>query len=246
MYKKIDIPALLAVLALFILTGATVYLNYAQQKAVDRSKLPEKVELSKGFQKWITNLKNKGFEIEADEFRLKEENEIYNTTRMSVFSVDDNGIEEAFEAKLAEYKNIENQKFIEFSPSDRQFLDYRPEIRGERNEANRENEDKHLYNPNDVQFYGLRDDKVIEAKILSCKLEANCYFDRAYFIDNHVFVISEVSRPFERGQVLEPCTQNEPCIYTFKEHVIDLINNQDLIYESKPFEIVLSDKIEGF
>ena len=62
-----------------ILVTMGVTSNIMQQKAVDRSKLPTKIEQSKGFQRWITNLKNKDLKTEADEFRLQEEVELYNS-----------------------------------------------------------------------------------------------------------------------------------------------------------------------
>ena len=63
-----------SILALVVVGVAS---NYYEQISIDKSKLPSKVEDSTGFQRWITNLKNKGVEIEADNFRFVEENEIY-------------------------------------------------------------------------------------------------------------------------------------------------------------------------
>jgi len=41
------------------------------------------------------------------------------------------------------------------------------------------------------------------------------------------------------------CDTGGICTYTFKIHVIDLINNKRLIYESKPFDVVLDEAIEN-
>ena len=43
----------------FVFIGLGVYSNIHQQNANDRSKLPSKVEDSRQFQRWITNLRNK-------------------------------------------------------------------------------------------------------------------------------------------------------------------------------------------
>ena len=218
------------VAAIFSLVGIIVASNYAQQKSVDRSKLPEKVEMNKSFQKWITNLKNKGFVIEADEFRLLEEVEVYNTKWITVSSIDNQDVKLQFDETL---KAAEDVKGIVFSPNDREFIDYRYTDRGE-------------YLAHEARFYGLREDKVIDARILDCSVRANCYFDRAYFIDNDVFAISEISRNLDEDDVEVPgCDTGGVCTYTFKIHVIDLINNKRLIYESKPFDVVLDEAIEN-
>ena len=223
------------------LVGIAVYSNIAEQLAIDQSKIPEKVEKSKDFQKWITNLKNKDFEIEADEFRLKEENEVYNTQRMWVYSIDNDDEMEKFEKALLEHKDLDQ---VVYSPSERGFIDYRHELRVEITGTGEE--DGIQFAPNDARYYGVRDDKLIDSKILSCYEGANCYFDRAYFLSNDVFVISEISRNIEKRDIVPPCLPTETCIYTFKIHVIDLINNSNLVYESKPFELVLTNKLGDF
>jgi uncharacterized membrane protein (DUF106 family) len=70
MKNKTDI-ALVSIIFLATLFG--VYLNIEKQRSIDKSKLPERVEENKLFQRWITNLKNHDLNIEADEFKLKEE-----------------------------------------------------------------------------------------------------------------------------------------------------------------------------
>ncbi len=226
-FKKI--ATFILVPAIFLLVGSTVYLNLAEQRAVDRSKLPEKVEMSKGFQKWITNLKNEDFDIEADEFRLVEENEIYNTKWMKIYSMDEPGVPEELDRVLL---SARNQEHVVYSPSDRHFVDYRPESRDG-------------YLQNEVRFYGQKEDKVIDARILDCSIRANCYFDRAYFLDNDVFVISEISRNIDKkDEISPPCDNTMDCEYTFKIHLIDLINNKRWVYESNPFMLILDEKIK--
>ncbi len=218
---------LVAGIFLLIIFGVTI--NVHKQLSIDRSKIPQKVEENRGFQRWITNLKNKGLEqVNADEFRLIEENEIYNTRWMSVYSSDD-------EERLLEFEkameNLQKTDMVIYSPSERLYIDYRNVLRGD-------------YKANEVHFHGIRDDKIIDARILDCSKRANCYFDRAYFLSNDVFVISEFSRNIDKKDQTTPlCPLEEECAYTIKIHVIDLINNSRLVYESKPFNIVLSELI---
>lgn len=217
-----------AAVAIFVLIATGVLLNIKQQKSIDRSKLPEKVENSNGFQRWITNLKNNDFVIEADEFVLKEENEIYNTKWMTVSSIDEEGMKEKYDKTIDAMQNV---KKVVFSPSGREFIDYRNEYRDG-------------YGPNEAHFYGLKEDKIIDARILDCSLRANCFFDRAYFLDNDLFVISEFSRNIDKkDETAAACSIDENCEYTIKVHVIDLINNKRLVYESRPFTALLSEII---
>lgn len=226
-HMKDKLAIILSILIL-ITVGGVVYSNILEENSIDRSKIPEKVELSKGFQKWITNLKNKDFMITADEFRLLEENEIYNTKWMKVYSIDEAGKKEEFESNIARHLDI---KKIVYSPSKRAYIDYRYETRDG-------------YNPNEAHYYGLRDDKIIDARILDCSARANCYFDRAYFLDNDVFVISEFSRNIDKKDQTAPiCPTNQLCTYSIKIHVIDLVNNSRLIYVSKPFDIVWDEVV---
>lgn len=216
--------------ALFFVVTTGVYINVRKQMAVDHSKIPEKVELSRPFQRWITNLKNKGLDVSADEFRLLEENEIYNTKWIKIYSLDEEGRLEEYESVVREHKDI---KGVEFSPSDRLFIDYRNITKGD-------------YKPNEVHLYGLKEDKIIDARILDCSVSTNCYFDRAYFLDNDVFVISEFSRKVElgqEGQSLPTCKRDQKCIYTIKIHVVDLKNNKRFVYQSNNLELILSELI---
>ncbi len=223
---------ILLVIAIFALIGLGVFSNIMEQRAIDRSKLPSKVEEGRGFQRWITNLKNKDIDVSADDFRLLEENEIYNTKWLKVTSMDVPGEKEAFEKTLAESQNVPK---IVFSPSEREFIDYRNEVRGI-------SPNGEPFAANEVRFYGQKEDKIIDARILDCSVRANCYFDRAYFLSNDLFVISEFSRNIDKKDQTTPlCLMNETCTYTVKIHLIDLINNSRLVYESKPLQLNLAE-----
>ncbi|KKQ15903.1 MAG: hypothetical protein US30_C0026G0001, partial [Candidatus Moranbacteria bacterium GW2011_GWF2_36_839] len=39
------------------------------------------------------------------------------------------------------------------------------------------------------------------------------------------------------------CSPEETCEYSIKVHVIDLINNKRLVYESRPFETVMAELV---
>ena len=228
MTKKV-LPTILTII-IFILVGIIVFLNYKQQFSIDRSKLPSKVESSESFQKWITNLRNKGIKLEADEFKLLEENEIYNAKWLKIYSIDDPGVKEAFNNTLKGQQGI---KQTAFSPSEREFIDYRRELRNG-------------FEPNEIRYYGRIDDKVLDARLLNCDASANCYFDRAYFLSNKLFVVSEfvLNNLTDKDKII--CDLTEKCEYIVKIHVVDLINNSRLVYVSKPFELILSDAIPNF
>lgn len=205
-----------------------VFLNIKQQASIDRSKLPAKVEQDRLFQRWITNIKNHDFELEADEFRLKEENEIYNTTWMNVYSSDDPIQMDLYEKTIQEHEDVEK---VIFNPNGRVFVDFRNISRGE-------------VMANEVRLYGLKEDKILDARVLDCSTKGNCYFDRAYFLDNDVFVISEFSRNINKKDPdTAECGVAEMCTYTIKIHVVDMVHNKRLVYESKSFEAILSDLI---
>lgn len=216
--------------AVLLMVVATATLNQIEKQSIDQSKIPEKVEDSNGFQRWITNLKNKDFEIEADEFQLIEENEIYNTKWVKISSIDEPGKEAEYDERM---NSVEDLDKIVLSPSERQYLDYRPENRYE-------------YRSNEAYVYGLREDKIVDARIVDCSVDANCYFDRGYFLEdsNDVVVVSEFSRNIDKKEENPiPCTRDEICEYTIKLHVVDLLQNSRLVYESKPFDIILNEVI---
>jgi hypothetical protein len=226
MNKKL-IPLLLVSGILgFVVLGAAS--NIQQQNAVDASKLPEKIEVNRYFQRWITNLKNKKLEIAADDFNLKEKNEIYNTKWVRIYSLDEPDVKAAFEKNINDHQNIEK---IVFSPSGREYLDYR-------------NIEREGFMVNEVHFYGQKEDKLIDARVVDCSVRANCIFDRAYFLDNDTFVVSEISRNIDKkDQATALCDTTQLCTYTFKIHFVDLINNSRYVYESRPFEVVLKEFI---
>jgi len=219
----------LLVVVILLLTAATVASNYAEQLAIDNSKIPEDIEISKEFQRWITNMK-KRVDVEADKFRLKEKNEVFNSAFLTITSTNNEAANQAHLAKLAEYEAYQK---VRFSPNELQFLDFRPEARSD---------GIRQYEPNEVYFHGLDQDKIIDTKILTCDLEFNCFFDRGFFIDNHVFIISE----FSRNETLPACALNEVCTYTIKLHVFDLINGTQFVYESEPYDLNLSEMTAFF
>ena len=226
MRKKLDT---ILILIIFIATTFGVYLNIEKQRSIDKSKLPEKVEESRLFQRWITNLKNHDLDIDADDFKLKEENEIYNTTWMAVYSIDDPEQKALYEKTLEEHKNLDK---VVFSPNGRIFVDFR-------------NVPRDNIMANEVRVYGLKEDKIIDARVLDCSTKGNCYFDRAYFLDNDVFVISEFSRNIDKkDSTVADCPITQKCLYTIKLHVVDLVHNKRAIYVSEPFEAILSDLIK--
>ncbi|MFH1668105.1 MAG: hypothetical protein ABH884_03750 [Candidatus Komeilibacteria bacterium] len=225
MNKKLTI---LLTTAIFLLICGGVFLNIKQQLAVDESKLPEKLEANNLFQRWITNLKNNDVDVGADDFRLFEEAEIYNTMWVTIKSIDDPGVEEWFNNELLIHQDLDK---VVFSPSDKEFIDFRHVLRGE-------------YNINEVRFLGQKEDKILDSKVVDCSIRANCYFDRAYFLDNDVFVITEISRNIhKRDDTAELCPVDEICTYTIKLHLIDLIQNKRLVYESGTFEVILEKLI---
>jgi hypothetical protein len=220
--------------SIFLLIALNVVSNYMEEAQVDSARLPEKVETSKGFQRWLTNHK-KRMDVSADDFTLKDKNEVYNATFLEVSRLE---TQEEITEHLAFVETFRQFDDVTISPNDRQLLDYRHEKRDG-------------YEPTEVHYYGLREDKLIDTKILSCMQAANCYFDRAYFLDNNTFVISEISRnditkADVESETWEKCAIDEICTYTFKLHLIDLINNARYVYETTPFEKILADMIQFF
>ena len=219
---------LILAIAVFLSVGAGLYSNIMEQKALDKSKLPQKVVEERMFQRWLTNLKNKGVAMEAQDFKLKEENEIYNTTWMTVKSVDDPTEKALYDKTLEENTGIPK---VVFNPNGRVFVDFR-------------NTDRGSILSNQVRLYGLKEDKIIDARVFDCSLRANCYFDRGYFLDNDVFVVTEFSRNIDKKDQTAPiCLSTDTCTYTIKLHLVDLVHNKRDVYESKPFDVILSDLI---
>lgn len=220
-------------LGLLIMCG--VYLNYSQKLKVDRSKLPRYVEDHKNFQKWITNHKNKDINLEADNFRLLEESEVYNTKRLKLYPVTDIAMLEKYKQELERQQTIVDKRI---SPNKKQLVNYEYDYRlGISNTT---------YLPSDVWYLGIRGDRIIENKLLSCNVKANCIFDRAFFISDDIIVVSEIMRDIDTDTTYPPCALNEKCTYKVRLNVMDIAKNSNLIYESPVFDIVLSEKIEGF
>jgi len=213
---------------IFIAISFGLYINVKKQSEVDRTRLPDKVALNRLFQRWVANLRKKGLVIEGDEFKLKEDNEIYNTTWMTISSIDNPGKKAEFDATLASHSETPG---VVFAPSNTLFIDFR-------------NKPRDNVFANQVRLYGLKEDKIIDARILDCSVRANCYFDRAYFLDNDVFVITEFSRNIsKKDETVSICPATQSCTYTVKLHLVDLMHNKRYVYESKPFDIILSDWI---
>ena len=198
-----------------------------QQRAVTNAKLQPEIALSGGFQRWITNLKNKGLQVEGDEFRLLESTAVFNSQWLKVASLNTPGEEDIYNNTL---KSMQKVKKVVFSPDNTAFVDYRNEVR-----------EGAL--PTQVKYYGLKGDKVLDANVIDCSALANCYFDRAYFIDNDTFVVSEFSRNIDKKDTTAAvCKTSETCTYTIKVHVVNLLTNSRLEYQSKPMDLVL-DKV---
>jgi hypothetical protein len=231
---KLHIEWLLFV-GVILLTIAGVYSNVREQQSIDESKLPSKVEDERSFQRWITNLKNKNIDVEADDFELLEKNEIYNTKWIKVASIEEEGKKEEFDKTIAEHIDL---KHVVFSPSEREFIDYRNEVKTALSPNGSP------YQANEVRFYGQKEAKILDARILDCSVRANCYFDRAYFLSNDLFVITEFSRNIDKKDTTTPvCPINQICTYTIKLHLVDLINNARYIYESDTLELNLQEVI---
>lgn len=219
----------------FLLVIATIYSNYREQLAIDRSKIPESMEYAEEFQDWIINMK-KQVNVSADEFRLQEVNEVFNSAHFDVSPKDNKKAYQDHLDKLKEFKKLDD---VRFSPNGFQFLDFR--------HLTKVNE---KYDSYDVYFHGLRENKIIDTKILSCEPLKNCYFDRAFFIDNDTFVISKYSRPISdedlKDENYDTCEIDEVCTYTIKLHLFDLINSDQFVYESKPYKVNLAEIVEFF
>ena len=139
--KKID---KLLFVSVIVLTALGVSINIIQQQQQDNSKLPSKIEDDIYYQRWVTNLKNKDFEIEAEEFELIEEEQIYNTKWIQLYSVDDEQIMQIFNKTISEFQDTDK---VVYSPSERSFIDYRNINKGVQ-EPQAKN-----YKPNEVRFF---------------------------------------------------------------------------------------------
>jgi len=213
------------VLGIFICVGLTVFFNIKEQMSIDKSKIPAKLEENSKFQKWLTNAKNKGINIEADRFKFVEDSNIYNTIWTSTSSIDNDSARSDYENNM---RILDGYKTSEKSPNEREVVNY-------------DNTERFGFTKNQVFFYGLREDKILLTRVVDCEIEANCYFHRAGFLDNHVFFVAELSlKDFTKKNPIT-CDPTQICKYSFKIHFVDLINNSRTVYESEPFEGVFED-----
>jgi hypothetical protein len=229
-YQKV-----LVVLALVVLISLGVYSNYVEKISIDRAKIPRFVEDHKNFQKWITNHKNKDIELEADAFRLLEESEVYNTQRLKLYPLNDARMLKKYNELFKAQEKVVDKRF---SPDGKQFVNYQYDYRLGLSST--------TYLPSDVWYLGIRGDRIIENKLISCNTKANCIVDRAFFISDDIIVVSEIMRDIDTDKPYAPCGIDELCAYRVRLNVMDIAQNSNLIYESPSFDIVLSDKIEGF
>lgn len=221
---------------LLVFVFAAAYSNYAQKRAVDESKLPPYVENNKYFQKWITNHKNKDINLEADEFRLFEENEVYNTARIIVYPITDEVHVKAYKEYL---ENSENNKNARFSPDKSQVVEFTHALRF--GISGRD------FKPQELLYLGKRGDRVIENKLLQCSTRALCYIDRAYFINDDIVVASTFTLASENSTVpVAPCDYSQECEYIVTLYVMNIADNSALVYKSLPLNLVLDNKIGGF
>jgi hypothetical protein len=204
-------------ISLLVLGGLAV--NIRREILVNREHLPSYVTTSNGFMRWNTNLKNKEVNFEAQEFTLLESSEVFNTKSTTVTTAaGDPTAKATYDQTIAVHKNI---KKVVYSPNGAEFIDF-------------QNEARDNYLQGQVRFYGLRGDKVVDARAVGCYTRANCYFDRGYFITNDEFVVSELSLADSNSA----CTPDSKCTYTFKLHLVDVTSDKQYIYESPAVSVV--------
>lgn len=206
---------LISIIAILIATG--VSFNLYKQYSVDKTKLPFKVESHSRFQRWLSNLKDKGLDLEADKFRFLEENNLFNSIWTSTESIDNDISRKNYDLNMQELLKLKESAK---SPNEREIVNFT-------------HSDRFGFLPNQVFFYGLREDRILKTKVAECPDNSNCDFHRAAFIDNHVFFIMELSlKNFDKKNP-KTCRLDEICEYTFKVHLIDLNNNSRTVYQSE-------------
>jgi hypothetical protein len=205
------------IILIAILIAGGVSFNLYKQYSIDRTKLPSKLELHSRFQRWITNLKEKGIPLEGDKFRFKEESNVYNSIWTSTASIDDDASKKAYDENM---KTLGGLKETVKSPNEREIVNFTAT-------------DRFGFTSNEVFFYGLREDRILRTKIADCQVGKNCNFHRAAFMDNHVFFLMELS--LKNFDINNPktCKLDEVCDYSFKVHLVDLMNNSKTTYESQ-------------
>jgi hypothetical protein len=205
------------ILTISLLIAGVISLNISEQYSIDKTKLPIKLETHSRFQRWLSNLKDKGVDLEADKFTFLKDSNIYNTIWTSTISIDDEISRKMYEDNmkvLLEYK--ESIK----SPNEREIVNFTMA-------------DRFGFSAKTVFFYGLREDRILSTKIADCYQHFTCNFHRGAFMDNHVFFIMELSQKFVPEAEFKGCELDEVCDYTFKVHLVDLNNNSRNIYESE-------------
>ena len=210
---------------IFGLVSLVVYSNISEQRSIDKSKIPAKLEENSKFQKWLTNAKNKDINVEADKFKFVEDSNIFNTIWTSTSSIDNDQVRIDYERNM---EILSKFKTSEYSPNEREIVNF-------------DNSERFGFTANQVFFYGLREDKILLTRVVDCEIESNCYFHRAGFLDNHVFFVAELSlKDFTKKNPVT-CDPKSVCKYSFKIHFIDLVNNSRTVYESEAFEGIFDD-----
>jgi hypothetical protein len=212
--KNLD-KFLISLISIFIAVG--VALNIREQYSIDKSKLPSKLEANSKFQSWLSNLEDKGLDLEADKFEYVEENDVFNTVNLSTDSIDNENSRKNYEANMTELLKFKESAV---SPNEREIVNFT-------------NSDRFGFFQNEVFFYGLREDRILRIKLADCAGVEVCNFHRASFLDNHVFFIIELSLKDRQLASTNPCTLDQVCEYTFKAHLVDLNNNSRTVYESE-------------
>jgi len=222
--KQLD-KILISIIAILVAGG--VVLNVQKQYSIDKSKLPTKLESNSQFQKWVTNARNKGVKVEGDNFRFIEDSNIFNTLWTSTASIDDDTSRKLYDENMVELRKFKDSAL---SPNEREVVNY-------------DYSNRFGFSPNEVFFYGLREDKILRTKIVDCDFESNCFFNRASFLDNHVFFVIQMSLKEYTKKDPKPCDPKTVCDYTFKVHLVDLINNSRTVYESEPVQGIFEDLV---
>jgi hypothetical protein len=213
------------VIAILLLVAATTYINAAEKSRGFDKTLPGKIIQNTEHQNWISDQNNKGISILPEGFTYLERSEIYTTSRMRVLSPQEPETQEQYNADLLENEGVEG---IIFSPDGKQFIDIR-------------NIPRKGYNATDVRYYGIRGDKIVDARFAECYYKFNCYYDYAYFVDNNTFVVYEISQyTGGKGEKPKECLDSGECEYTFKIHLVNLDTNSRVIYESPAFWGILN------
>lgn len=212
--KNLD-KILISIIAILVAVG--VSLNIREQYSIDKSRLPTKLETNSKFRSWLSNLKDKDLDLDADNFRFLEENDVFNTVNLATESIDNESSRKIYDQNMSELTKL---KETAISPNEREVVNF-------------SNSDRFGFFPGEVFFYGLREDRILRIKLADCANRENCNFHRAAFMDNHVFFIMELSPKGLASENQLTCALDQVCEYSFKAHLIDLNNNSRVVYESE-------------